>query len=61
MIIRINRTVPFAVPFVTRQAGLLARRAGAKRISVFHFSPKYEGAGDLLIEEAMGAFNGRES
>jgi ribonuclease Z len=44
-----------------RQAGALARRAGAKRISLFHFSPKYKGAGDLLVEEAMAAFNGRES
>jgi len=42
------------------QAGALARRAGAKRISLFHFSPKYKGAGDLLLEEAMAAFNGRE-
>jgi len=44
-----------------RQAGALARRAGAKRISLFHFSPKYEGAGNLLVEEAMEAFNSRES
>jgi len=39
----------------------VARRAGAKRISLFHFSPKYKGAGNLLVEEAMAAFNGRES
>ncbi len=43
------------------QAGTLARRAGAKRIEIFHFSPKYKGVGELLVEEAMGAFNGRES
>ena len=40
------------------QAGLLACRAGAKRISLFHYSPKYKGVGDLLLEEAMAAFNG---
>jgi ribonuclease Z len=40
------------------QAGMLARLAGVKRISLFHFSPKYKGAGDLLVEEAMKAFNG---
>ncbi len=40
------------------QAGTLARQAGAKRISLFHFSPKYKGSKDLLVEEAMRAFNG---
>jgi ribonuclease Z len=40
------------------QAGMLARMAGAKRISLFHFSPKYKGAGNLLVEEAMRAFHG---
>ena len=40
------------------QAGMLARVAGVKRISLFHFSPKYKGAGELLVEEAMRAFNG---
>jgi len=39
-----------------KQAGILARQAGAKRIQVFHFSPKYKKAGDLLQREAMGAF-----
>ena len=40
------------------QAGELARRAMAKRIVLFHFSPKYKGFGNLLVDEAMGAFNG---
>ena len=40
------------------QAGTLARMAGAKRISLFHFSPKYKGCGELLVEEAMQAFHG---
>jgi ribonuclease Z len=41
------------------QAGLLARRAGAKRIVLFHFSPKYKGSGELLVDEAMRAFSGQ--
>jgi ribonuclease Z len=40
------------------QAGDLARKAGVKNVSLFHFSPKYKGSGHLLIEEAMGAFAG---
>lgn len=39
-----------------RQAGMLARQAGAKRLVLFHFSPKYTGRGDLLNDEAMNAF-----
>ncbi len=41
-----------------RQAGMLARQAGAKRLVLFHFSPKYTGRGDLLSDEAMNAFQG---
>ena len=41
------------------QAGMLARSAGAKRIILFHFSPKYKGFGNLLVSEAMEAFNGQ--
>jgi ribonuclease Z len=41
------------------QAGELARRAMAKRMVLFHFSPKYKGSGNLLVDEAMGAFNGQ--
>jgi Metal-dependent hydrolases of the beta-lactamase superfamily III len=40
------------------QAGSLARRAGAKRMTTFHFSPKYKSCGGLLIDEAANAFNG---
>ncbi|MGB4548573.1 MAG: MBL fold metallo-hydrolase [Syntrophales bacterium] len=39
-----------------KQAGMLARRAEAKRMVVFHFSPKYKGFGHLLVEEATRAF-----
>jgi len=41
-----------------RQAGLLARRAGVKRLQLFHFSPKYTGAGERLTAEALAAFRG---
>ena len=44
-----------------RQAGFLARQASVKRFSLFHFSPKYKGAGDALQHEAMQAFNGQIS
>jgi ribonuclease Z len=40
------------------QAGTLARMAGAKRITLFHFSPKYKRCSERLIEEATHAFNG---
>ena len=39
-----------------KQAGMLAMKAGAKRIVLFHFSPKYKGSEELLIREAMEAF-----
>jgi ribonuclease Z len=38
-----------------RQAGELARLAGARRLTIFHFSPKYEGEEALLREEAAAA------
>lgn len=41
-----------------RQAGMLARRAGVKRIQIFHFSPKYRGMEERLTREAMEAFAG---
>jgi ribonuclease Z len=39
-----------------RQAGLLARQAGARRLVPFHFSPKHDGDGDRLAREALEAF-----
>lgn len=39
-----------------RQAGALARAAGVRRLEVFHFSPRYEGARERLVAEAMAEF-----
>jgi len=41
-----------------RQAGLIARKAGARKVTVFHFSPRYAGSGNLLEAEAQMAFEG---
>ena len=41
-----------------RQAGELARQAKAKKLQVFHFSPKYEKEAALLHYEAEEAFRG---
>jgi ribonuclease Z len=38
-----------------RQAGAIAAAAGARRIVPFHFSPKYEGAAERLLEELSRA------
>ena len=40
-----------------KEAGELARSAGVKKLQVFHFSSKYSGNEQLLIEEAQKAFN----
>ncbi|HKH47579.1 MAG TPA: MBL fold metallo-hydrolase [Thermoanaerobaculia bacterium] len=42
----------------SRQAGLLGRRAGVRRLIPFHFSPKYSEEGDRLLREALDAFAG---
>jgi ribonuclease Z len=41
-----------------RQAGELARAAGAKRLAPFHFSPRYQGRERELVDEAAQAFGG---
>lgn len=41
-----------------RQAGTLARHAGAKRLEVFHFSPRYDGHPEWLYNEAAATFRG---
>ena len=43
-----------------RQAGALARAAGARRLHVFHFSPRYEGRYGDILAEAQAEFAGRE-
>jgi ribonuclease Z len=40
------------------QAGALARAAGARRLQVFHFSPRYEGRYGELVAEAQAEFTG---
>jgi len=40
-----------------RQAGELAARAGVKRFTIFHFSPRYTHQEDLLYQEAAEAYN----
>ena len=42
-----------------RQAGELARAAGARRLEIFHFSPKYLDEEDLLLVEADRAHRRR--
>lgn len=39
-----------------KQAGMLAKKAGVKRLTLFHFSPRYAGMGKELEKEAMEAF-----
>ncbi len=39
-----------------RQAGLLARQAGARQLVVFHFSPRYTGQEEAIRQEAREAF-----
>ena len=39
-----------------RQAGILARECGAKKLTPFHFSPRYESLPDEPAREAMDSF-----
>ncbi|MBN2418998.1 MAG: ribonuclease Z [Deltaproteobacteria bacterium] len=41
------------------EAGSFAREAGVKKITLFHFSPRYSHMKDELIKEAIKAFNGK--
>ncbi len=45
----------------TEQAGRLAREAGVKEVVPFHFSAKYNGAGERLFQEVQAAFAGRST
>jgi len=42
-----------------REAGELAREAGAKKLTLFHFSPRYSHMEEELINEAMNTFQGK--
>lgn len=39
-----------------KQAGIIARKAGAKALTIFHFSPRYTGKAHELKQEAEEAF-----
>lgn len=53
----VDRALAFERKHLTaRQAGELARRAGAKRLAVFHLSPRYEGREAEVFREAGEAF-----
>ncbi len=41
-----------------RQSGFLARIAGARRLEVFHFSPRYQGMAQAFHVEAQAEFRG---
>ncbi|MGH7961997.1 MAG: ribonuclease Z [Candidatus Binatia bacterium] len=41
-----------------RQAGRLGRAAAAKKLVVFHFSPRYSGQAERMYQEAQEAFRG---
>ena len=41
-----------------RQAGIMAKQADVRDLTVFHFSPRYTGRGDAIVREAQSAFRG---
>jgi len=43
-----------------RQAGLMARKAGARELVVFHFSPRYTGQENAIYQEAREEFLGAQ-
>jgi len=43
------------------QAGTIARRSGVKRLKTLHYSPRYQGRGNALAQEAEAAFRGESS
>jgi len=45
----------------TASAGQIAREAGVRRVEPFHFSPRYTGEQERMLNEVMAAFRGRSS
>jgi ribonuclease Z len=43
----------------TTAAGRIARAAGVRRVEPFHFSPRYSGEEERMLNEVMAAFAGR--
>jgi ribonuclease Z len=43
----------------TAAAGAIARQAGVRRVEPFHFSPRYEGEEERMLNEVRAAFAGR--
>jgi ribonuclease Z len=39
------------------QAGTIARLSGVKRLETLHYSPRYHGNGNALVQEAAAAFH----
>jgi len=42
------------------QAGWIARQAGARAVTPFHFSPRYHGRGEALAAEVRAAWSGQD-
>lgn len=40
-----------------KTSGLIAKKAGVKKLSLMHFSPKYKESPELVINEAFEEFN----
>ena len=45
----------------TAAAGAIAREAGVRRVEPFHFSPRYAGVEDRLLDEVREAFGGQSA
>lgn len=55
---RDRQTAQAKYHLTAHQAGMLAREARVRNLTVFHHSPRYTDQGDLLRQEAQDAFRG---